>query len=595
VLALAVAARGVERRNTWYLASDQFAFLTFAADLARGTVFHDPATLDVVVPRANPKRTYDALAQTYFWQGDKLYSRYPPGFPALLAVAGAIGGEQAQHALNPVLYLTILGVLGWLTWTLVRPNDRALAAGCAVAAMWLLLLLPTDVHLWGITVARDLPAHLLALLSLLAAVGRRHALSGLLLGLACTIRPDAVLYGVSLGALFWLEGPRLKPLAFAALAFLAGALPLFAYNTVTQGHPFAFTQGGEFRDVLAALLTPRAAHAQAIGFDSGGAFRVGNLWRTLPDNLRHLGGAFGWLGVLTALGVVWGARVRRPLLAALVPYPVVALLFYGCWSHPDARYLAGAALCLMPLTAVGAVVTCRWVADERRAAAWRALAVLGALVVMGQRWLPGGMRLPAIGPATLAFAMSLAASALLPVLPRIGAAARRLVPLAPALALLGVVLVRLIGSTGGRDPFQASEVERARRTLGELVPPGAVVITSDALGRPAENIAHYLGVDTFYLSELPLLRTDHDKAAILLVMAGRRTFFLLDEDRAAALASLRTMGGLRVVDRRRGGDVLDWFVDPRRAPRGVVLYEFLIPEEQRKLLRDFKGHVEGEL
>ena len=99
-----------------------------------------------------------------------------------------IGGEQAQHWLNPALYLTILAVLGWLTFVLVRPNDRALAAGCGVAAMWLLLLLPTDVHLWGITVARDLPAHLLALLALLAAAGRRHVLCGLALGLACTIR-----------------------------------------------------------------------------------------------------------------------------------------------------------------------------------------------------------------------------------------------------------------------------------------------------------------------------------------------------------------------------------------------------------------------
>jgi len=595
VAALLVAARGLERHNTWYLASDQFAFLTFAGDLAQGRVFHDPSLLELAAPQPRSStHAYDALAQTYFWRAGKLYSRYPPGFPALLAAAGAIGGEQAQHALNPVLYLTILGVLGWLTWTLVRPNDRALAAGCAVAAMWLLLLLPTDVHLWGITVARDLPAHLLALLSLLAAVGRRHALSGLLLGLACTIRPDAVLYGVSLGALFWLEGPRLKPLAFAALAFLAGALPLFAYNTVTQGHPFAFTQGGEFRDVLAALLTPRAAHAQAIGFDSGGAFRVGNLWRTLPDNLRHLGGAFGWLGVLTALGVVWGARVRRPLLAALVPYPVVALLFYGCWSHPDARYLAGAALCLMPLTAVGAVVTCRWVADERRAAAWRALAVLGALVVMGQRWLPGGMRLPAIGPATLAFAMSLAASALLPVLPRIGAAARRLVPLAPALALAVVALSIVFTGRGPREPFQAEQIARARAVLGALIPPGSLVITSEALGRPAENIAHYVGAETFYPGELSLLGVQRAGVVVRHLVSGRRAFFLLRSDDREIMHETKPLDPARLIARAQGRELYDWFVDPQGAPFGAVLYE-IEPSpatlQLRKMLAEQKAHA----
>ena len=34
LVALLVAARGLERHNTWYLASDQYAFLTFAATTA---------------------------------------------------------------------------------------------------------------------------------------------------------------------------------------------------------------------------------------------------------------------------------------------------------------------------------------------------------------------------------------------------------------------------------------------------------------------------------------------------------------------------------------------------------------------------------
>ena len=274
----------------------------------------------------------------------------------------------------------------------------------------------------------------------------------------------------------------------------------------------------------------------------------------------------------------------------------MALVFYGCWSHPDARYLAGAALCLIPLTALGAVVSC---ALSRRPTPCPRAAAGGArsprrYVVVESR-LPGWLRVPGIGPAEVALAIALAAAAVLPALPRIGASVRRLAPLAPALALLGVVVVRLLTGSGARDPFQAPEVARARATLGALVPPDAVVLTSESLGRPAENIAHYLGVPTFYLSELPLLRTDHEKAAILLAMAGRRAFFLLEEERVQEIASLRTVGGLRVVGRRRGGDVLDWFVDPRRGASGVVLYELVLSAEQRQLLRDFRGHVEGEL
>lgn len=595
MVALLVAARGVERRNTWYLASDQFAFLTFAGDLAQGSVFHDASVLEIVVPRPNPNRIYDALVQTYFWSGDKLYSRYPPGFPALLAAARVVGGERAQHWLNPALYLTTLAVLGWLGWALLRGRNRGLAAGTGAAAMWLLLLLPTDVHLWGITVARDLPAHLLALLAILAALRGRHLASGLALGLACTVRPDAVLYGVALAATFRVDGVRLRAAAVAAAGFLIGVLPLLAYNTATLGHPFAFTQAGEFTELLGALLSPPAAWAQSINFDSGGAFRLSNLRHTLPANLRILAASFGWCAFMTVVGTAWAARTRRAAVAALLPYPLVALVFYGCWSHPDARYLAGAALCLIPLTALGAVVSCAFLASRRRAPALRVAALAAAAYVVAESRLPGWLRVPGIGPAEVALGIALAAAAVVPAVPRIGASVRRLAPLAPALALLGVVAVRLLGGSGARDPFQASEVARARAALGALVPPDAVVLTSESLGRPAENIAHYLGVPTFYLSELPLLRTDHEKAAILLAMGGRRAFFLLEEDRAHEIASLRAIGGLRVVGRRRGGAVLDWFVDPRRGASGVVLYELVLSAEQRQLLRDFRGHVEGEL
>jgi len=558
-------------------------------------VYHDASVLEIVVPRPNPRRTYDALVQTYFWSGDKLFSRYPPGFPALLAAAGAVGGEAAQHALNPALYLTVLAVLGWLSWALLRGRNRALAAGAGAAATWLLLLLPTDVHLWGITVARDLPAHLLALLALLAAIGGRWLVAGLALGLACTVRPDAALYAVALGATFWTRGERLRGAVLAAGGFVVGALPLFAYNTATRGHPFAFTQAGEFSEVLGVLLGPGAAWAQSITFDSGGAFRLSNLRETLPGNLSILATSFGWCGFMTAVGVLWAARARRIALAALLPYPAVALLFYGCWSHPDPRYLAGVALCLIPLTAIGAVTSCAYLAGRRRTAALRVAAVAAAVYVVVASRLPAYLRVPGLGPAEIAVGLALGAAALLPALPRYGASVRRLAPLAPALALLLVVATRLVTGSGTRDPFQGPEAARARATLGAVVPPDAVVFTSESLGRPAENIAHYVGVPTFYLSELPLLRTDHRKAAIMLAMQGRRPFFLLEEERIAEITGLRTVGGLRVVARRRGADVLDWFVDPRRGAAGVVLYELVLSEEQRQLLRDFQGHVEGEL
>lgn len=592
VVALVIAARGVERRNTWYLASDQFAFLTFAADLAQGHVMHDATILETVAPRANPERTYDALVQTYFWRGDVLYSRYPPGFPALLAAAGLVGGEAAQHALNPVLYLTMLTLVGWLSWVLVAPRDRVLAAGAGAAAMWLALVLPTDVHLWGITVARDLPAHVLGLLAVLAAVARRHAWSGLALGLACTIRPDAFLYASSLAAILWVDGVRLRALLFGVGAFLVGALPLLAYNTVTGGHPFAFTQAGEFHHLLSSLLSPALAYAQDALPESGGAFRLGNVRATLPASLALLGRSFGGTAVLVVVGAAWAVRVRRSMSAALLPYPLVAVPFYSCWSHADPRYLTGAVLCLIPLAATGLTLACRWLADPERAGRWRWVALVAALT------FAVGLRRGATGVAAVErlVAVALAAAVLLGAVPRTARGVLRpAAALLPAVALLVLGLLRMSTGSGARDPFQAQDVARARATLGALIPPDGVVITSEALGRPAENIAHYLGVPVFYVSELPLLRTDQQRTALVLAMGGRRPFFLLRADEMEPLASLRTVAGLRMVARRRGAEVLDWFVDPRRGAGGVVLYELTLSPAQRELLRDFQAHVEGDL
>ncbi|HEY8513879.1 MAG TPA: hypothetical protein VIS07_00020, partial [Candidatus Binatia bacterium] len=405
--------------------------------------------------------------------------------------------------------------------------------------------------------------------------------------------PDAVLYGVSLGVLFRIERGGLRDALLGAVAFLVGALPLFAYNTVTQGHPFAFTQGAEFREVLSVVGTPWLVLAQTM-FESGGAFRLANLWQTLPGNVAHLERSFGWLGLLTLLGVAWGIRVRRPLVAAFAPYPLVAVPFYSCWSHPDARYLAGAALCLIPLTAVGTAVACRLVADERRSHAWRIAALLAAALVLGQRWLPHALRVPAIGVRESVLAGALAASALLPLVPRAGRALSRLAPLLPALALVALAGVRLAASSAQRDPFQRPQVEQARAALGALVPRGSLVITSEALGRPAENIAHYLGVDALYLSELALLRRQGPEAAVLAILSGRRAFFLVDQRQVVALdETMRDIAALRVVGRKRGPALLEWFVDPRSAPRGVVLYELVMTEEQKDRVRRFLGIDSG--
>ena len=213
------------------------------------------------------------------------------------------------------------------------------------------------------------------------------------------------------------------------------------------------------------------------------------------------------------------------------------------------------------------------------------LALLGALVVLTQQWLPAAFRFDGIGPATLALAAAVAAAALLPALPRIGATLRRLVPLAPAFALAVVALSIVFGAHGPREPFQAKQIARARDVLGAMIPPASLVITSEALGRPAENIAHYVGADAFYAGEFPLLVVDRAGVVMRYLLEGRRAFFLLRADDRQTLPATRGIDPARVIARAQGRALYDWFVDPQAAPFGAVLYE-VEPSESTLLLRE---------
>jgi hypothetical protein len=107
------------------------------------------------------------------------------------------------------------------------------------------------------------------------------------------------------------------------------------------------------------------------------------------------------------------------------------------------------------------------------------------------------------------------------------------------------------------------------------------------LGRAAENLRVYAGVEAFHAGEMALLDRPTDAAAIVFVGTGRRAFYLLplgDRETPARLASL---GSLRPLAERRGRASLEWFVDPRRAPNGVGLYELEVGDEMRARLRAY--------
>src|SRR5262249_29640855 len=455
--------------------------------------FHEWAPLKALEPYF-PSRT-DLLAQTYVYDAGRLYCRYAPGFPMLLAGWIGLLGDDRAHYLNPTLYLVLLALALMFQWRLFRSPWRA-AAGTALIALF-----PTMMYLWGLTLTRDLSAHVFAftgLFLLLPVNGRamrprRLLAAGAALGFAIAIRPDAVLYLLAATLMLvvrWVHERRRLPASGAARAGLAlilgigvGASPFFAYNWAATGNPLVPTQGMElpllpslpppaFKRPRVVPSAPPATHPAGdpkVGFPSagwrggtfeqvqGGGLQLAHLATTLPGNWAMLLRAYTPL----LFGVaVWGAvvaSVMRPMLAAgAVSYSIVAFLFFSCWPRPDFRYLIGV-LVFLPMLVVegtfGTLDLVRMLWKQHKAELARGLAVFAAAVFLtGAAMLrpaPGGLSLPSFLVVTLTTGLAAAVAIVAP--------GRRVVALAAPVLMLGLIWCRVSEVQAGanpRAPFQ---------------------------------------------------------------------------------------------------------------------------------------------
>ena len=515
-LFLLVTAAWLEHQITWYLAVDQFGYLTFAHDLLAGRVYHEWAPFQWLA-RTIPPRT-DALAQAYVYDHGRLYCRYSPGFPILLASWIGLLGDA--HYLNLTLFLVLLSVLIAVQWRLLRSRWRALAGTVPI------VVLPTSVYLWALTPTREVAAHLSAftgLFLLLRAGGRglapwRMAIAGVALGYAASVRPDAILYLVPATLLVAVHLRRRRsPFGVVArigvvgaIGVVVGLLPALAYNWTATGNPFRSTQGMELDQFLAPLPRSEPTPAGgAVGYPSpgwhggttsdvqGGGLRLANLRRTLPANLAFL----VWGGVVALM-------VRPLVFVTAVPYGIVALLLYSCWPRPDPRYLIGVNLLLPMLLVEGTVGTLdlvRRLAWRGRVEAARRLAFVAA----------AGMVLALVGAAALQPSVSygrLAVPVLLIAAGGAGMAAtwprRRVVAIvAPllALTLTGIAVARAWNGLDRRAGFQRPQMLRARDTFRRTFRHEAVTLSNQSVGhfRAPGCRAHGFGRVTASARESP--------------------------------------------------------------------------------------------
>jgi len=195
--------------------------------------------------------------------GETHPSRYPPGYPALLALANQLGVSFRDAPLLINRFFAAAMLLGLFAMLAVR--GRPVAGGLAS------LLLAVQPSL--VVLARGPLSEVASAAMLLAAAWylyrasetadlRRFILGSFLFGLAVNIRVSNVFFIGMIAAALWAVPAvsRLRLTLGSAGAFLVAILPLAWHNTVTFGAPW--------RNGYSYWLQARGAVGDAFGFEN---------------------------------------------------------------------------------------------------------------------------------------------------------------------------------------------------------------------------------------------------------------------------------------------------------------------------------------
>jgi hypothetical protein len=101
-----------------------------------------------------------------------------------------------------------------------------------------------------------------------------------------------------------------------------------------------------------------------------------------------------------------------------------------------------------------------------------------------------------------------------------------------ALALVVVNTTRALASLETRASFQRPQAKRAASVFRQAVEPNAVVITTEDIGRPMENIEYYAGVHSLYLTDLERWRMSIDLASMMLIVGHFKPYLLIPKQQS---------------------------------------------------------------
>jgi hypothetical protein len=336
-------------------------------------------------------------------RGRAFVSIFPPGYPALIAIARLAVEDRVLAA--QVVSLAAGVLLPVVVWLLAR---RFAGAGWALAPALALALHPELARFSAVAMSES--AFLLALFGGLLLAARGRALTaGLALGAAFAIRPEAIVTALVLGAIAAWRAARgrlsWRIAARGAAGFLALAIPCWIYFHATLGVWTLTPKVGAFQEAVRdwrqteVKLAPQgpetAAEARARGTLETLARNGPDAVRQYPANAAaHARSLLAlWPAPLLVLSLI-GLALRRGIeavpLIELLLLPLLGLSQQPRFVLPAVPALA--LLALVPLVRAAALSPSR---ARMVRAAGGALVFTGA-VMCGVHWA-GPFRIPLDG------------------------------------------------------------------------------------------------------------------------------------------------------------------------------------------------------
>ena len=494
IIILLMAAYGFLNYNA-LLNADSYAYLIYARDLSRGSLFGEVGFYEIFKDRWPKDRSVDLHSGLRHLIDGRVYHGIEMGYPLFLAGAMVIAGPGAVYFVNPILFLWFIVVFYLAARrAFFKSPQRSMIA---LLSILVVLLIPPDRLLSSATkIMRDIPplTFIITAYYCLLIARRQDRYSGawisvgaFFLGLAFLIRFHYIIMALPffLYLIASLRSGAKKGLQMGAGYVLFGlmglavfSVPVIIRDQMVNGDVF-FTA----RIMLNYLLVVSAPSKlfSLDYFSSSGLWYLDYLTRVYGPVLIFLG----------TVGLVAGLR-NRAIRLLLVPSALLHFLIFAFFRYHHSRYLLPIYPVISCLIAYGIIVSLNWVLSITsrshgsnlknrlcRLAGASLLIYLIFLVVSG--W---GPLLSTRNMVLLLFSIPLLMGARPPVF-RVDI--RRLSS-GLGICLLFILMVRVVPSIIHPYSFNLSDARRLKNEIEKHVPPGSLILSTRYL---KQNIDYY--------------------------------------------------------------------------------------------------------